>query len=179
MSFGKWFSYVLVLLAFSVSAKAELKTVDYVDLVRFAKGDWYQISHNPLSFEGGPCACARQRLAPMEDGRIYVYNSCNDKNPSGKLRDIKGTATVEDKQSNSKLSVDFGLPFKGTYWIIGLASDYRFTVVSNSDERALYILSKTPTMTKDDYKAALAMAAKQLDTSKLKFTEQKGCTYPK
>jgi apolipoprotein D and lipocalin family protein len=160
------------------TAAAELKTVDYVDPVRYV-GDWYQIAHIPLFFEfSGPCACAIQHLAPGPKGILKVHNTCNAGDPSGAIQEIKGEAYNDDPKTNSKFTVNFHQAFNGTYWIIGLDAHYRYAVVSDANQYSLYILSKTPTLAADLYKEAVALAAKQLDTSKLELTEQRGCRYP-
>ncbi len=163
---------------FSSGAAAEPKTVPYVDLNQYA-GIWYQIAHVPLVFEGGTCACARQKLTPGEPGVIKVYNSCNDKNPQGKLKEISGEAYNDDAQSNSKFTVDFHLLFKGSYWVVGLDQEYRYAVVSDSWSYSLYILSKTPTLSPDLYNEAVNIARAQgLNVAKLETTVQAGCQYP-
>jgi len=155
----------------------ELKTVQYVDVQKYL-GTWYQIAHIPAPFEGGNCSCARQVLTARPDGLVGVYNSCNDGGPNGELREIRGEAYNDDPATNSKFTIDFHLPHKGTYWIIGLASDYSYAVVSDQTKYSLYILSKTPTLSADLYNEAMAKAALQLDTSKVVMTEQTGCKYP-
>jgi len=164
----------------SINARAEIKTVPYVDVAKYL-GDWYQIAHIPLIFEGGQCSCARQRLTTTSTaGVIGVFNSCNDGSASGRLRTISGTASDDDSKSNSKFTVSFeGVPFKGSYWIIGLDSHYRFAVVSDAGGDALYILSKTPTLANKLYQEALAIGAQQVDISKLAITDQANCVYPK
>lgn len=160
------------------TAHATLQTVPYVDVTQYL-GTWYQISHNPLAFQG-ECACSQQKLglAGNGSGRVTVYNSCNDKTPAGPVRDISGFATSDDPASNSKFTVDFGLPRTGAYWIIGLGDNYEYSIVSDPTEASLYILSKTPTLDQALYDEAVAKAAAQTDISKLVLTEQNGCVYP-
>lgn len=158
------------------NADQSLKTVPYVDVNQYL-GDWYSISRNPLAFEGD-CYCARQNLSAQPDGLVAVYNSCRIGAVNGPLSDIRGTATNDNKSTNAQFTVDFGLPNKGQYWIIGLDAEYRFAVVSDPSKRSLYILSKTPELAADLYSEALSLAASQVDTSNLKMTVQQGCTYP-
>lgn len=160
----------------ATTAVDDLKTVDYVDLNQYA-GTWYQIARKPVIFEAG-CVCSRQVLTPTEDGKIAVYNTCNRQSTQGKLASISGEATIADTKSNAKLKVDFGLPFKGDYWIIGLAADYSWAVVSDPRNVSLYVLSKTPTLSEDAYQKAVEVAAEQRDVSVLTRTLQKGCVYP-
>jgi apolipoprotein D and lipocalin family protein len=108
---------------------------------------------------------------------VDVYNSCNEPS-TGELREIRGFATNNDANTNAQFTVDFGLPHKGQYWIIGLDSDYRYAVVSDPSKLSLYILSKTPTLEPELYDEAVQIAAEQLDVSRLVMTPQMGCTYP-
>lgn len=56
----------------------------------------------------------------------------------------------------------------GDYWIIGLADDYRYAVVGEPSRKYLWILSRTSTMTGNDYEAAMAAAEAQgYDASRL------------
>ena len=173
----KTVSAVIVFFAFILTsqAHAQLRTVDHVDVARYA-GAWYQIARNPLIFEGN-CVCSRQVLSGREDGRVDVYNSCNEPT-TGELREIRGIATSNDSVTNAQFTVDFGLPHTGQYWIIGLASDYSYAVVSDPSELSLYILSKTPTLSPELYDEAVAIAAEQVETSRLRMTPQLGCVYP-
>ena len=169
---------VLVFSLISTSARADIQTVPYVDVNKYL-GDWYQISHIPLWFEGSSdCACARQRLTPTsETGVIGVLNTCTKED--GSPYSISGTASDDDKNSNSKFTVSFeGVPFKGSYWIIALDSQYRYAAVTDQGGDALYILSKTPKLSKSLYDEAVSLAARQVDTSKLAMTKHRGCSYP-
>ena len=170
-----WFlAIALVLTSLAPRAHAQMRTVPYVEVERYL-GTWYQIARNPLIFEGS-CICSRQVLS-LGQGRVDVYNSCNEP-VTGELREIRGFATNNDPRSNAQFTVDFGLPQKGQYWIIGLDADYRFAVVSDPSYLSLYILSKTPTLAPELYEEAVALAAEQMDVSKLRMTPQAGCVYP-
>lgn len=168
---------MLVALSITQSAFADLITVPQVDLGRFA-GTWYQIARNPIIFEPANCFCARQVLTPRADGKIDVYNSCNRDSLTGPLAEIRGTAEVSDPKIMSKLSVNFGSPIKGDYWIIALDKEYRYAVVTDRFKYSLYILSKTPTLDEVLYQQAVTDAQVQVKTNKLKMTPQLDCRYP-
>lgn len=175
--FANLFRLVMfVALFMPFSAQADLSTVDFVDLNLYA-GRWYQIAHNPLFFEDG-CVCSIQDLSALSPTEIHVKNSCRSQTINGATREIAGVATVEDAKTNAKLKVDFGLPQKGDYWVIGLDPQYRYAVVSDPSMKSLYILSKTPSLSADLYAEAVATAGKQVSTAKLVETLQAGCTYP-
>lgn len=160
----------------STFAYADLITVPFVDVNQYL-GTWYQIARNPLPFEDG-CVCSRQVLSLTTDGKVSVYNSCNNLTVEGPLREIRGFATSDDPITNAKFTVDFGLPKKGAYWIIGLDSQYRYAVVSDPTKTSLYVLSKTSELAPHLYEEAIKKASAQLDTSKLTRTLQSNCTYP-
>jgi apolipoprotein D and lipocalin family protein len=172
-----WTLAALVLSLFvSAQARSEIQTVSYVDVGRYL-GTWYQIAKNPLVFEGN-CYCSQQKLGVKGPGVVSVYNSCNRNSVNGPIAEISGEAVVVDPVTNAKLSVDFNLPHKGEYWIIGLDSDYRYAVVTDSRGDSLYILSKTPFLAQDLYDEAVAAAARQVRTDRLEQTVHAGCTYP-
>jgi apolipoprotein D and lipocalin family protein len=166
---------VIMLSALSLTASA-VETVEYVDITRYS-GAWYEIAANPQFFTPRDCMCTRQVLTPREDGLVGVYNSCRRGSPGGELRDIEGTARPID-DSNAKLEVDFGLPFKGSYWVIALADDYSWAVVTDRRENSLYILSKSPTMSDELYQDILSFTETKTDISRLVITSQQGCNYP-
>jgi apolipoprotein D and lipocalin family protein len=152
-----------------------LRAVDFVDPMRYV-GNWYQVAGNPMPFEPERCDCPRQTLALSEAG-IAVWNTCNIGGAGGPLYSIRGTAKPLDP-TNAKLEVDFGLPRKGTYWVVGLDPDYRWAIVSEPSRTSLYILSKTPVLEESLKQAALQKAAEQLSLEKLRWNEHSNCTYP-
>ena len=125
--------------------------VDSVDLERYA-GKWYEIARYPNRFER-KCACdvtAEYSLLP--DGKIQVINRCRKADSS--YAEAKGIARRQDKGGpNSKLEVRFAPSWLGwlgavwgKYWIIDLAPDYSYAVVSEPSRKYLWILSRTPQM---------------------------------
>lgn len=159
------------------SVQAQLETVPSVDVTKYL-GIWYQVAGNPLPFDRD-CFCSRQKLSLREDGNVDVYNTCNIGSVEGALSEIKGVATSLDSVSNSKFEVDFGLPFKGQYWIIGLDPHYQYAVVSDPTKNSLFILSKTPSLDPILYQLALDEAQKQVSLDKLVPMTQLNCQYPR
>lgn len=122
-----------------------LKTVSSVDLQRYV-GTWYELASYPQFFERG-CSNVKATYTSKE-GYIEVFNQ-SIKN--GKQNNIKGKAFVVKNSQNTKLKVQFFWPFKGDYWIIDLAGDYSWAVVSNPKRTTLWILSRAPKMDDDLY----------------------------
>jgi apolipoprotein D and lipocalin family protein len=168
---------ITLALFLSACAHAQTKTVDHVDLKRYL-GIWYEIASIPQFFSEG-CFCSRAQYGLRSDGKISVYNTCNKNSITGNLDSVSGSAQVVDQVSNAKLSVTFFWPFSGEYWIIGLDTDYRYAVVSNSGGTDLWILSRTPVLNKELLDEALVSAkANGADPLKLRTTQQAGCSYP-
>lgn len=120
----------------------ELQTVPYVDLKKYA-GKWYEIASFPQFFQRG-CNCSTAEYTLTDKDYVVVENRCNKGSIEGKLSSVKGKAFVEANSGNAKLKVQFFWPFTGKYWIIDLADDYSYAVVSHPNKKYLWILSRTP-----------------------------------
>lgn len=78
-----------------------------------------------------------------------------------------------ENTGNAKLKVQFFWPFKGDYWIIDIADDYSYAVVSNPNKKYLWILSRTPKMDAAVYQQIIMrLKEKGFDLTELKMTEQ-------
>jgi len=130
--------------------KTTVTTVKSVDLQRYA-GTWYELASYPQFFEKG-CTNVKATYT-AKPGYIEVYNQSIKK---GKVNDIKGKAFVVDNSGNAKLKVQFFWPFKGNYWIIDLADDYSWALVSDPKRKTLWILSRTPKMEETLYESLIA-----------------------
>ncbi len=149
-----------------------LQTVAYVDLEKYA-GKWYEIASFPQRFQKG-CHCTTAAYTMHNKGYVVVENRCNRDSVSGRASYIKGKAFVVKNSGNAKLSVQFFWPFRAKYWIIDLADDYRYAVVSHPNKKYLWILSRTSQMNITDYQKILStLKEKGFDLSALKVTVQK------
>lgn len=143
----------------------ELPTVSSVDLERYL-GRWYEIARFDHRFERG-CSAVEAFYTLRDDGMIGVKNSCflADEN---RTKEAHGRAYIVDETSNAKLKVTFFWPFYGNYWIIDLAEDYRYAVVSEPSQEYFWILSRTPEMRQDDVEHILSYSNKLgFDATKL------------
>jgi apolipoprotein D and lipocalin family protein len=143
---------------------APLQAVDSVNLTRYL-GRWYQIAHYPNKFQA-QCVSdttADYRLLPY--GKIEVINQC--KTANGSIDKAVGEARLAQPRflnipvgkvvSTAKLQVRFAPALLGwvpgvwaPYWVIQLAPDYRYAVVSEPSREYLWILSRTPTLAPQD-----------------------------
>ncbi len=148
-----------------------LQTVPIVDLNRYA-GKWYEIASYPQRFQKG-CTCTTAEYTATDKGYIIVENRCNKASVNGKQSYIKGKAFVEKNSGNAKLKVQFFWPFRGKYWIIDLAEDYSYAVVSEPNKKYLWILSRTPKMDEITYQQITnRLKEKGFDLIKLQKTKQ-------
>jgi apolipoprotein D and lipocalin family protein len=149
----------------------KLETVPSVDLKKYA-GKWYEIASYPQRFQKG-CHCTTAEYTLSEKGFVIVENRCNKDSINGKQSYIKGKAFVVKNSGNAKLKVQFFWPFTGKYWIIDLAEDYSYSVVSHPNKQYLWILSRTPTMDESVYLQIISrLKSKGFNLSKIQKTHQ-------
>lgn len=166
------FFFLLACMFFSSCNQSQtLSTVPEVDLNKYA-GRWYEIASYPQRFQRG-CHCTTAEYTLSDEGYVIVENRCNKDSIKGKVSYIKGKAFVEENSGNAKLKVQFFWPFRGKYWIIDLASDYRYAVVSEPGMDYLWILSRQPMMNENDYRDILnRLKQKGFDLNRLQKTVQ-------
>lgn len=166
MRYVLFISIGVILLSAACSYKP-LETVQYVDVKKYS-GKWYEIAHLPTSFQKG-CQCTTAEYEVIDATTVRVKNRCKKKS---EWDEAYGKAFVKDKQSNSKLAVQFQWPFRGKYWIIDLADDYSYAVVGHPNRKYLWILSRTPQMNKQTYDRIIAESRqKGFPVDKLIVTE--------
>lgn len=148
-----------------------MQTVPYVDLKKYA-GKWYEIASFPQRFQRN-CNCTTAEYTLSEKGYVIVVNRCRKGSVTGREVSIKGKAFVKKGSNNSKLKVQFFWPIRGKYWIIDLAEDYSYAVVSHPNKKYLWILSRTPKMDPGLYQQILTRLNNMgLDTGRLHRTPQ-------
>lgn len=151
---------------FTKSQNKNVETVKNVDLTKYA-GKWYEIALYPNKFEKG-CYCTTAEYELTNKNYVKVTNTCKKDSIHGKVKSITGKAFVVKKSNNAKLKVQFFFPFKGDYWIIDLADDYSYAVVSEPKMKYLWILSRTPQMKEEIYESILKkLELKGFDLHKL------------
>jgi apolipoprotein D and lipocalin family protein len=166
------FQLIFIIIFMSSTIRSQiLQTVPNVDVNKYA-GKWYEIASFPQRFQKG-CHCTTAEYTMTDKGYLIVENRCNKDSNNGKQSYIKGKAFVEKNSGNAKLKVQFFWPFRGKYWIIDLADDYSYAVVSHPSKKYLWILSRTPQMNNGIYDGIIARLQKQrFDLSKLQKTPQ-------
>ena len=143
----------------------ELPTVTSVDVERYL-GKWYEIARFDHSFERG-CDEVEAFYTLRDDGMIGVKNSCF-KQATQRHKVAYGRAKIVDEMSQAKLKVTFFWPFYGDYWIVDVAEDYSYAMVSEPSKRYFWILSRTPQLSESELTRLLSYATYLgFDTDKL------------
>lgn len=121
-------------LNFNLKAVDTISTVDSVNLEQYL-GLWHEIARLPNSFQDDdletPCYNTTAEYKKGYHKTIKVKNSCRYlKDGVEKVSVGKARATIKDKKTNAKLSVNFipiwkDIPFlnklaSGAYWVSGL-----------------------------------------------------------
>lgn len=145
-------------------------TVQSVDLNRYL-GKWYQFAYYPNSFQPKDCGLTVAEYTLDKKGKILVKNTCFEDAAGKKVKKQATGKAYPIDRSNSKLKVSFFFPFKGDYWIVKLADDYRYSVVSDPKKKYLWILTRSKELSKTDYNEIMDFLRKGgWDVNKLDVT---------
>ena len=149
--------------------KVNNHTVKQLDIDRYM-GKWYEIARYDHSFERGMTHVYTE-YSLEDNGKIRVVNH-GIKN--GKPKEIVGKGKQPDpKEYPGRLKVSFFLWFYADYYILELDENYQYALVGSSSDNYLWILCRTPEMTKAQLDGLLQnIAQRGYDLSKLIFVEQ-------
>jgi apolipoprotein D and lipocalin family protein len=160
----------LALSSFTASAAEPLKTVSFVDVPRYM-GVWYEIASFPQWFSRD-CHNTSATYNLRDDGQVDVLNQCHKGSSTGPISEARGVAYVSNTETNAELKVSFQWPFYGDYWIVELGDNYDYAVVSEPGRSTLWILSRTPDLSRDTLDSLLDRLEHEhgFDLSKLQYT---------
>ena len=174
MKFGKKFlswGFVPALLALCGCAAStdSIATVRNFDSKRYL-GTWYEIARLPHRFERD-LDFVSAHYSEQGDGTIRVVNRGQR---DGKEREAVGKAHFKGASDVGELRVSFFGPFYGDYRIVELAPDYSSAIVTSSTKNYLWILSRTPRLSKETLEKYLAQIREWgFDVSALEYPKQK------
>jgi apolipoprotein D and lipocalin family protein len=148
---------LLALCACAGTQKAEMKTVDKVDLQRFM-GPWYVIANIPTFIEkGAHNAVESYRLDA--DGTIETTFTFRDGSFDGKKKTYHPRGFVLDRNTNARWGMRFIWPIKADYRIVHLSDDYAETVIARRQRDYVWIMARTPAIPEADYQRLLRFVA--------------------
>ncbi|MGG5838035.1 MULTISPECIES: lipocalin family protein [Enterobacteriaceae] len=160
----------LVVACSSPTPPPGVTVVSQFDAQRFL-GKWYEIARFDHRFESG-LQRVTATYSKMDDGGLQVIN--RGYNPDrGMWQQTIGKAYFTGAPTRAALKVSFFGPFYGGYNVIALDREYRHALVCGPDRDYLWILSRTPTLSKEMKEQMLDVATRQgFDVSKLIWVEQ-------
>jgi apolipoprotein D and lipocalin family protein len=154
------------LAAASLAATAQplppLQALPSLDVAAYM-GTWYQVAWIPNRFQKQCVSDTAATYRDLGDGRIEVLNRCKRADGSidsvlGIARPPAGVARIQEgRLMPARLEVSFlpawlrwtGLGW-GAYWVVDLAPDGRYAIVSESTREYLWVLSRQPVLTLAD-----------------------------
>ena len=140
-----------VLAGCASAPKVDNSVVGAFDLKRYL-GDWYEIARFDHTFERG-VEEAKATYSLRADGKVEVLNSGVKED---KPKTAKGVGKTTD--TPGLLRVTFFWPFYADYRIIELAPDYSYAVVTAGSRDYFWVLSRKPTMPKEQLDGILERA---------------------
>jgi len=123
-------------------------------------GTWYQVAWFPNRFQRQCVSDTAATYRQLPGGQVEVLNRC--KRADGQFDEAKGLARpagsqlVVDLLQPAQLQVSFlpawlrWVPAWGSYWVIELAEDGRYAVVSEPKREYLWVLARAPRLQPDD-----------------------------
>ena len=146
--------------------KVDNSTIQPVDLNRYL-GYWYEIARFDHPFERG-IYYSMARYTMREDGKIDVLNTGIKDG-----RAEEATAIAKTTDVPGLLRVSFFGPFYSDYRIMMLDSDYQYALVGGSNEKFLWILSRTPQLDEEVKASILGEADRRgYDINRLIWVKQ-------
>ncbi len=128
-----------------------IKPVENFDIGSYS-GQWYEIARMKNGFEKN-LDHVTANYSLNDDGSIKVINQgMNHQN--GEMSNIEGSATFAKTDDIGYLKVSFFKPFSASYVIFKLDSNYEYAYVTSYNKDYLWLLSRTPTVSKsvlDDF----------------------------
>ena len=149
---------------------APLSALPSLDLPAYM-GTWYQVAWFPNRFQKQCVSDTAATYRQLEGGQVEVINRC--RRADGSLDDIRGLARPSnavirgDRLEPAQLEVSFlpaalrWLPIWGSYWVVQLAADGRYAVVSEGKREYLWVLSRTPMLLPADETAIRSRLVQQ------------------
>ncbi len=145
-----------------VPLQAPLQALPRLEVAPYM-GTWYQVLWFPNFFQRQCTSDTAATYRDLGDGTVEVLNRCRraDGSPDSVLgiaRPPRGVARIEAGQLQpARLEVSFlpswlrwtGIGW-GAYWVIDLAPDGRYAIVSEASREYLWVLARQPVLTPGD-----------------------------
>ncbi len=156
----------------SAAQAPALQPLPSVDVARYM-GTWYQVLWIPNRFQKQCVSNTAATYRDLGNGTVEVTNRCQltdgrTDSVVGVARPPAGVSRIEAGQLQpARLEVSFlprwlrwtGVGW-GAYWVVDLAPDGRYAIVSEASREYLWVLSRKPALTTEDEAAVRATLAR-------------------
>jgi apolipoprotein D and lipocalin family protein len=157
---------LMVMASLLCGCQKDYTTVAFVDLDKFM-GDWYVVGILPNPIEKN-AANGIENYTLNPDGTISITYTYRKGGPQGKEKILRPRAKVYNRATNAEWRVQLFKPIWSPYLVIDLADDYRYTVISVPNKKYLWIMSRTPEISNEDYNSIIKrLADKGYKTEKI------------
>jgi apolipoprotein D and lipocalin family protein len=152
----------LLTAAAAIAQPAPLQALPSLEVAPYM-GTWYQVLWFPNRFQRQCVADTAATYRDLGNGTVEVVNRC--RTADGKMDSVTGLARPPSGVSRieagrlvpARLEVSFlpawlrwiGVGW-GAYWVIDLASDGRYAIVSEASREYLWVLARQPALTPTD-----------------------------
>ncbi|PLX13071.1 MAG: hypothetical protein C0594_01645 [Marinilabiliales bacterium] len=135
----------------TMNTVSEFKLQEYM-------GAWYEIARFQHRFEKD-LECVTASYKQMDNGKIEVVNKGVFHNNPDSSKSITGKAWIPDLKEPGKLKVRFFWPFSAKYWVLYVDENYQYAIVGHPSRKYLWILSRNPIISDEQYKFLVEKAA--------------------
>ena len=142
-------------------AVAQNRPVAALDLPRYS-GVWHEIAHLPMFFQRKCKDRITATYAPRPDGTVEVRNACRTQDD--RMEESIGVARPVAGEPGA-LKVRFAPGWLSwvpavwaDYWVVALDPDYQWALVGGPSRKYLWVLSRTPSMSKQVFDRIRAQA---------------------
>jgi apolipoprotein D and lipocalin family protein len=156
------FSTLLLVFLTASAQLVPLQPLPTLDVASYM-GTWYQVMWFPNRFQKQCITDTSATYRDLGNGTVEVSNRCRTADGSldavvGIARPPAGVSRIDaGKLQPARLEVSFlpgwlrwtGVGW-GAYWVVDLASDGRYAIVSEANREYLWVLSRKPVLTSDD-----------------------------
>lgn len=161
------FGTLFIALSFASSAQTApppLQPLPDLDVAAYM-GTWYQVLWVPNRFQRQCVADTTATYRDSGNGTVSVTNRCRQADGTvdsvlGLARSVAGVSEINaGKLRPARLEVSFlpawlrwtGIGW-GAYWVVDLAPDGRYAIISEASREYLWVLSRKPALTSTDDK---------------------------
>lgn len=153
------FSSVLLTGCATTAAPPAIRTMEYVDLDKFA-GEWFVIASIPTFLEE-QAYNALEIYDPPVDGVVQTTFRFNKGSLDGPVKQYRPKGFVQENTGNAVWGMQFVWPVKAEYRVVYVDDDYQYSIVGRTKRDYLWIMARQPKVSDPDYERLLNIAREE------------------